>query len=269
MKSKATHRHFSSSYRCALSLILALSLASACSKKVIREYHPDGNLREMLFTGDDGLKYRMTFVYEPKLRNISIQKTGQAGGKSLMEMKVRYGANGRITFISRSALLSAASATKDVEYDSFSYAKSGEVTRIETSYKSSFSISKHKTALVTARYQYNAGLISEINVDGGTFRSVMKLTHAKEELRSLEYTHSTFNWQTKNYQVKKQIVFHYDDGVPEKAVDMKENRTITSRAAVAALYASEEIHMPLFKVLFGVHYREFLNNAERLLVKGR
>ena len=269
MKSKAAHRPFSSSLECALSLVLALSLASACSKKVIREYHPDGNLREMRFTGDDGLKYRLAFSYEPKQRNISIQKTEEAGGKSLMEMKVRYGANGKITFISRSALISPSSATKDVEYDSFSYARSGEVTRIETSYKSSYSISKHRTALVTARYQYSAGAISEINVDGGTFRSTMKLTHAKEELRTLEYTHTTFNWQTRNYQVNRNIVFHYDDGVPEKAVDKKENKTITSRPAVAALYSSEEIHMPLFNVLFGVHFREFLNNAERLLVRGK
>lgn len=268
MISRTAHRPFSSSFECALSIVLALSLASACSKKVIREFHPDGNLREMRFTGDDGLKYMLAFSYEPKQRNIGIQKTGEAGGKSLMEMKVRYGADGRITFISRSALISPASATKDIEYDSFSYAKSGEVTRIETSYKSSYSISKHKTALVTARYQYSAGAVSEINIDGGTFRSSMKLTHAKEELRTLEYTQTAYNWQAKSYQVKKHIVFHYDDGVPEKAVDKKENKTITSGAAVAALYASEEIHMPLFKVLFGVHYREFLNNAERLLVRG-
>ena len=267
MRHTPPHRQHLSPSLYALSLLLALTLAPSCSKKVIREYHPDGNLREMRFTGEDGRKYHIAFTYDQKQRTIGIQKTGEVGGTSSMEMKVRYAPSGKITFISRSTLVSPSAATRDVEFNSFTYSKSGEVTRIETSYKSAFSISKHRTALVTARYQHSGGAISSILVDGGTYRADMKLTRDDDELVTLEYIQKAYNWQAKSFQVKKHIVFHFDDGEPEKAVDKKENRTITSQREVEALYESEGIGAPLFRAGLGVHYGEFLDRADALLAR--
>jgi len=250
-------------------ILLTIGSSAGCARKITRDYGPDGILKEMRFRGTDGIDYRITFSHDTRQRNISIQKIRLPEGKSVMEMKVRYSDGERITFISRSALVSPESTTKDVEYDSFSYAKSGQVTRIETSFKSSYSISKNNTALITTRYQYSGGNISAITEDGGTFRKTMKLTWEGNAPGTLEYGFLSFNWQTRNYQLKKQIDFHFDDGEPEKAVDRKNNVTVTSAKAVAALYAGEGIGRPLFKVLFGVGYRDFLENAERLLVVGK
>ncbi len=254
---------------CALLVLLTIGSFASCGRKITRDYGPDGALKGMYFRGDDGAEYRISFDHDARQRNIAIRKTRLPEGKAVMEMKVKYSANERITFISRSALMSPDSTTREVEYNSFSYAKSGQVTRIETSFKSSYSISKYNTALITTRYQYSGGNISTIIEDGGTYRKTMKLTWDGNVPAVMEYGLLSFNWQNKTYQQKKQIEFYFSGGEPKKAVDRKSNVTVTSAKSVSALYTGEGAGRPLFRVLYGVGYKDFLENAERLLVVGK
>ncbi len=268
MKSSFLPILYSFRVSCALCLVLALVLLLSCSKNIVREYHPDGSIREITYIGNDGKNYRLVFSHDTRKNTIAIERLEKKGNRQLMEMKVKYSANGKISFISRNSIVSPESPTRDIQYDSFTYTKSGHISKIETSYKSSYSISRNKTALITTTYRFKAGNISDIRVDGGTFRKSMKPGYEGNELRTMEYKLSSFNWKARAFQTKKHLEFKFNRGDVVSAVDKKDNSPV-SRGNALEIYATEEIGVSLFKALFAVHYSEFIENAERLLIKER
>ncbi len=248
-----------------ISAIALSCMALACGAKVVRTFGQEGELKELDFKNKDGIQQKINFNHNRSQRILLIEQINQANKVKTMEMKVRYAPDGRITFIAKKTFAQEASKN-EAEFDSFSYSKSGEVIRVETSYKSAFSISKHNTALITAQYKYQSGILAEIVENGGTFKKIIKPEYSGEDLKSLDFSLYIYQPKTRTFEKTKDIRFFFSEGAVRKATD-KQLKKEHGRSEARRLFMEENAGRPLYKMRYGTTISEFLKNAESHLIE--
>jgi hypothetical protein len=248
-----------------VSTIVLLSTAFGCASKVIRTYGQDGELRELLFSDNDGIKQSITFAHNRPQRTIIIEQKSKTDQFKNLEMKVRYGANGRITFIAKKRF-SKNTGKNEAEFDSFSYSKSGAVIKIETSFKSSYSIAKHNTTLIIAQYKYQSGILSEVDESGGTFKKIIKPQYSGTDIKSIEYNLFAHNPKTKKFEKMQDIQFYFSGDTISKAID-KSSKKEYGRRDAARMFSDELAGRSLEKLKYATTITEFYKEAESFLIE--
>ncbi len=248
-----------------ISAIALSCMALGCSAKVVRTYGQEGELKELDFKNNDGIQQKINFNHNRSQRIILIEQTNQANKIKTMEMKVRYAPDGRITFIAKKTFAQEASKN-EAEFDSFSYSKSGEVIRVETSYKSAFSISKHNTTLITAQYKYQSGILAEIVENGGTFKRIIKPEYSGGNLKALEFTFYMYQPKTRTFEKTKDMRFFFSGGAVRKATDTQLKKNYGTSEA-QRIFMEDNVGRFLQKMRYGTTISEFLKNAESYLIE--
>lgn len=236
-----------------------------CGTKAVRTYGPEGELKELLFKDREGIQQQIVFTHNRQQRMLLIEQKNQGSQFKVMEMKVRYAPDGRITFIAKKTFHKEPSKN-EAEFDSFSYAKSGEITKVETSYKSAYSISKHNTALITAQYKYQAGILAEVVENGGTFKRIIKPEYSRENLKSLELSLYIYQPKTRTFEKTKELYFHLSASTVRKAEDRQLKKEF-GRSDAVKMFTEEHADRPLGKIKFGTSITAFLKNAESYLIE--
>jgi hypothetical protein len=248
-----------------VSSIVFLSITFGCASKVIRTYGQDGELRELLFSDNDGIKQAITFTHNRPQRTVFIEQKCPTDQFKNMEMKVRYAANGRITFIAKKRF-SKDSGKTEAEFDSFSYSKSGAVTKIETSYKSSYSIAQHNTTLIIAQYKYQSGILSEVDENGGTFKKTIKPVYSGASIKSIEYNLFSYNPKSRKFEKTKDVQFYFSGDTVSKAID-KHLKKEYGRRDAARIFSDEHAGRSLEKLKYATDITGFLKEAESFLIE--
>lgn len=248
--------------------ISALTLSCivlGCGTKVVRTVGQDGELKELIFNNQEGIQQKIIFNHNRQQRILLIEQTTPGASGKIMEMKVRYAPDGRITFIAKKTY-SKAAGKNEAEFDSFSYSKSGEVTRIETSFKSAYSISKHNTALIIAQYKYQSGILKEILENGGTFKRIIKPEYSGNQLKSLEFSLFIYQPKTRTFEKTKDLHFHFSGDTVRKASDRQLKKNY-GRAEAQQIFENENAGHFLRKMKFGTDITTFLKHAESYLIE--
>lgn len=265
MQRETNHSLHSLKTACIISVIVLVCCALGCGTKVVRTYGQEGELKELLFKDREGIQQVITFTHNRQQRMLMIEQKNQITQNKVMEMKVRYTPDGRISFIAKKTFAREPSKT-EAEYDSFSYAKSGEVTKVETSYKSAYSISKHNTALITAQYKYQSGILAEIMENGGTFKRIIKPVYSGEDLKALEYSMYVFQPKKQTFEKTKDLYFHFSNGAVRKATDRQLKKEY-GRSDAIKVFVKENAGYALGKIKYGTTISVFLKNAESYLIE--
>ncbi len=250
---------------CLISTIALGSIVLGCSTKVVRTYGQDGELKVLMFKDGKGTQQIITFTHHRQRRMLLIERKNQGNQFKVMEMKVRYSPDGRIIFIAKKTF-NRESSKNEAEFDSFAYAKSGEITKAETSYKTAYSISKHNTALITAYYKYKSGILAEVAENGGTFKRIIKPEYSGENLKALEFKLFVFKPKTRTFEKTKDLYFHLSGGSVRRATDRQLKKEF-GRSDAIRIFEKENAGHFLEKIKFATTISVFLKNAESYLIE--
>ncbi|MCX7678382.1 MAG: hypothetical protein N2316_04110 [Spirochaetes bacterium] len=244
--------------------ILNISISLHCSSKPIKSFDQEGELREIRYTDKRGNIQIIEFSHNKKQRTLTIEKKNYPQSILEMNMRIRYSPEGRITLIAKK-VFSKESAQNEAEYDSFTYSKSGEIVKIETSYKSSYSITKHNTALIISQFKYHSGTLSEIIENGGTYKNIIKPTYSDDEIKSLEFSHFEYHPKKRAFEKTKELIFLFSNEKIRKAIDKTTKKEFSKNDAYR-MFIENNVGRALDKLKFGTTIEEFLKNPEKFLI---
>ncbi len=259
---------YQSSKRCGLlfSVIAYLCLTASCSSYSVRHtYNSDGSVSETHFTNSRGVSYNIAYRYDKDKSTVSVERLLKKTGQVTDTITLKFNAAKQVVVANTSSLIDPVKGTKDVVVESYSYNRVGRLARFETSFKSSYSISKNKTALITTRYDYASGTLSEISVAGGTFRKNLRITYAKAELGQIEYSQDMLDWKKRQFVPAKRLTIFIDDGEPVRITDAAAKNDITARKKVEEIYRDEGIDDLLRRAEYSLDYTEYLKHVEKRL----
>ncbi len=259
---------YRSARRCGslLSAAVLLCLAASCSSySVHHAYNKDGSVSETHFTNSRGVSYDITYRYDKDKGAVTVERLLKKSGLTIDTITLKFNAAKQVVVANTSSLVDPVKGTKDVVVESYSFNRVGRLARFETSFKSSYSISKNKTALITTRYDYASGNLSEISVAGGTFRKNIRLSYVKGELGQIEYSQDTLDWKKRQFIPAKKLTLIIDDGEPVRITDTTAKTDITARTKVEAIYREEGIDDLLRRAEYSLDYTEYLKHVEKRL----
>ncbi len=251
-----------------LAAALMLALFAAClsaqcsSVKIRKTYNNDGDIQIIDITDARGRKFLVSFSYDRDRRAIDVVKTSPPSASPLETRRIQYDAAGRVELVSYTGLVGEDRVARDAFIESYSFNRSGRLAKIEVSYKSAFSISKHKTALLTVRYSYRGGSMTGIDVNGGTFKKAITPSYAGGHLASVQYVHTALDWKKKQFATVRQLGIAFTDGKPSRVEDKSRTAPVTGRAEAERAYAAEGIDDLMGREEAASDYRAFLKRLE-------
>ncbi len=249
-----------------LSASLLMCCAVSCGSYSVRHtYNRDGSVSETHFTNSRGVSYDITYRYDKDKGTVTVERLLKQSGQTTDTITLKFNAAKQVVVVNTSSLIDPLKGTKDVIVESYSYNRVGRLARFETSFKSSYSISKNKTALITTRYDYASGNLSEISVAGGTFRKNLRLSYVKGELGQIEYSQDALDWKKRQFIPAKKLTLFIDDGEPVRITDTTAKTDITARKKVEEIYRDEGIDDLLRRADYSLDYAAYLKHAEKRL----
>jgi len=258
------------SYACCALLTAAILLTAACSSRELRRtFNEDGSTKEIRYTNEEGKSHTITFSYNTPKQEIEIKKFTPPRMEPVTTISLRYDRRNHVTLVHTSHLVDSNKSTNDVTMKSFFYTRTGRLYKIETSFKSSYSISRNKTTLITAHYRYARGKISLIREYGGTFRKYITTAYSGDTISSISYKYFSMNWRNRKFVPGNRYIFTFDNGIPETVKDMKDNSVIHEQKKVQEIYRETGIQNALGNVFLSSNYKVFLEKLEKDLTNGR
>lgn len=248
---------------------MLLFTVTCTSRELRRVYNSDGSTKEIHYTNDEGKSHTITFSYNPQKSEVVITKFTPPLAGPVTAISVRYDRRDRVALVHASCLVDAEKSTNDVTMKSFFYTRTGRLYKIETSFKSSYSISKNKTTLITAHYRYAKGAISLISVHGGTFRKYITPEYNGERIESIKYRYFSMDWRTRRFIPGKRFVFTFENGVPQSVKDLENNSVIHEQPGVREIYRETDIASALENAELSSNYKSFLEKLEKELTNGQ
>ena len=252
-------------------LLFAVILTTVtCSSRELRRIsNEDGSTKEISYTNDQGKACTITFTYDTVKREIAIKKFATTEAEPVTAIRMRYDQRNHVTLVHTSHLVDRVKSTADVTMKSFFYTRTGRLYKIETSFKSSYSISKNKTTLITAQYRYARGTLSLIQEHGGTFRKYITPSYTGDKIDSITYRYFSMDWRNRRFVPAKRYIFTFENGNPDTVKDMDKNSVTQEQAKVQELYRETGIDSSLSDANFSNDYNVFLQKLEKTLTNGR
>jgi hypothetical protein len=246
--------------------ILALSYCS--SLKVIRTYNENGSVKEINIIEKDNLKYKIIFEYDSGKNQVNITRNRPDEKAPVTSVRIKYDSAERIRLFSFSnSIGSGKAASVDKWVESYFYNNTGNLIKIETSYKSSYSISKNKTALITALYTYTAGNVSGIKINGGTFKKEINIVYPQKDAAIIEYKLFSINWKNKKGpELIKHFQIKLKNSNPDEGRNLAANADLKDDEAVR-IFDEDGIESSINKPAFVLNYRNSLKKIDSLLVQ--
>ncbi|TAL35602.1 MAG: hypothetical protein EPN93_10040 [Spirochaetes bacterium] len=247
-----------------LAVVLLLSPLIACSStRIVKNYGDKGMVTDITVFEKDTVKSRIVFEYDQAGRVISISKYAGQDTQPAAARRFVYDFFGKLVFQTHRALVPHDDkGIDDAWVESFFYGYTGELIRCETSYKSSYAISRHKSPLVVTSYAYNNNILEKIATDGGVFRKDFTIVYADEVPVEIEYREQALNRETYAFETAAHLRFFLKKGVPVKAENRSSGAMITNKAQVRALYEEGEVVETLNKPLHTANLESLLKEIE-------
>lgn len=254
-----------------LSLSLVLMLLSQCSsQKFVRDYDKEGQISQIRYLEKGLLKYTVSFDYDLQKRIITIRKIRSREETPAKIVQIRFDPQNRVRMLSHDDVIGAGeNPVKDTWVESYFFNRTGVLYKIETSYKSSHSISLNKSALVTSRFYYRSGLLTLIKINGGTFKKELKPHYSKREIQDITYKYFAVERKKKGFELKKHLQIFYEKGKAVRFKDLSGGPMVESLPEVRRILQEEAIDSALSKSSWVSHYKAMLNHIEQQLLSGQ
>lgn len=251
-------------YSCAIFYLIFLLIELNCSaNKSIKTYNEQGKIKEIDIIENNAIKNRILFEYDTANNAIRIFKYIPNEKDPVNLITVNYNNASKLKFYSYKDITHEKSNTKKENWvESYFYDNNGNLNRIETSFKSSYSISKNKTALITTRYNFSAGKLNAVMISGGTFKKDMRLYYQKKYLSRIEYKFSSMNWKKNIFELNKHCNIFYTDNKPEKVENIITKSEFSKTEDISKFLNDENIDITLKKLNYSINYKNLLMDLE-------
>ncbi len=247
-----------------LAALLLLSPVIACSStRIVKNYSDKGAVTDITVYEKDAVKSRIVFEYDQAGRVVTVSRFPGSETQASAARTFVYDFYGKLAFQTHRSLETADGKTmEDAWVESFFYGYTGELVRSESSYKSSYAISHHRSPLVVTAYTYSNNVLEKISVDGGVFRKDLSISYADEVPSEIEYREQALNRNTYALETTIYARFFLKKGMPSKADDRLTGTLITDKKAVRKLYEDAEVVEIINKPLHAASLESLLKDIE-------
>lgn len=244
-------------------LLLPALLAGCSSVKVDRGYFPDGNLKEIKTFTEGKLASTVLFEYDKSGRPKKVSQFVPGKEEPVSSMIFVREPQGKLAVYSYQLTVREGNkAVRDIGVESYFYNTDQRLSRIEASFKSSYSIAKNRTALLIARLFYADGRVDTVKINGGTFTREMKLSYRRDSLSQIEYRFSAWDGRKRNFDLTKNYLFYLDDGDAVKADNLLTKKKVDSGKETRRIFREEDIMALLRKVRSSADFKTQMKELE-------
>lgn len=241
---------------------LTLLLMGCGSGRIIKHYTPNGALQEIQIMDKGSVSQKILFEYDSAGRIIKAQKFKNSQKLPVAIRIITYDQNGKLRMLSHKSTGEIQNKRiEDIWVESLFYNYSGELTRAETSYKSSYSIAGNKTPLLITRYFYTNGRNVQINANGGIFKKEAVLSYKKNSISRLEFKKILIDKDGKKIKTNMNILFDMSSGKPTGGVNLASRASLSKKDALG-IFNDEKIDEMLKKPEYAQDYRRILTDIE-------
>lgn len=245
-------------------LVMIAALTIGCSSSnYVRKYNSSGNPEEISFIKDKKSLFTAKIEYDNRGRIISMIKT-DANGKKLLSRKFKYSNENKVILHDfEENLIINEKPVVNSWVESFTYNRQKNLSKIETSYNSSYSISSNNTPFATTTFNYNYNLLNSIIIDGGTFSAEYVFTYKNDILAKIEFTYSLLDKKK-----KPEVIYHLSiemkDDQYNKITDLVAGKRL-DESDIAKLKKEKKLLLPYVKYKYSSDYKLIIKDAEKLV----
>jgi hypothetical protein len=249
----------------AAAFLISVNLISCGSDRQIKEYNKQGKLAAIDIIKKNGVKHRILIEYDKNWRVTGVNRYIPPSAKPVISRNIKYYSSGRIRMQQFTELRQGKiEAVRNNWVESFFYDNTNRLVRVETSYKSSYSISKNNTPYMITNVYYKNKRIEKIQIDAGTFRREMNLSYADNNISDIDYRYYLLNRKSKRFEAERNLHISYRKDKPAVIEDMIKKIKITQKKEMYNILKKEKILHTINQLYYSSGSENFLKYLEKI-----